>query len=190
MHTLKPGDAAKVKDGPKYGEGYTWWDLSVYGGSGWAVGDWLEEVIPPQPAPTPPPPVPAPVYAKPLQIPALLATDLKYYDTATAILTADPGTANEVDFYYVADVVEPLQDLETLQYADHLRAPAVAAPKVAGPNGRFIGAWLFEAADACEYYLTPAPEWGRILDRDAAGKVYTKRVSDAPLLGDDASTSH
>jgi hypothetical protein len=189
MHQLDPGDAAKVIGGPKYADGYTWWDLAVSGGTGFAVSNWLEEVIPPAPAPTPPAP-PAPVYAKPLLINALLATDLQYHDTAPAIITADPGTANEVDFVFVADVVEPLEDLKSLQWADYKRAPAVAAPKVKGPAGRFIGAWLFEASDGCDYYLTPAPEWARVLHRDASGKLYTKRISDAPLLGNDASTSH
>ncbi|MGB3330967.1 MAG: hypothetical protein WBA46_18530, partial [Thermomicrobiales bacterium] len=46
---------------------------------------------------------------------------------------------------------------------------------------RFLGAWLFKAADGSYYYLTPAPEWGRVLYRDAAGTTYTKRVADAPL---------
>ena len=115
------------------------------------------------PAPTP---APAPGYAAPVQIDALLATDLKKGDTAEGIITAD-GT----EFVFVADVVEARRDTPRLRNA--------SGTEVIGPpikkGERFVVAWVFKFGEEF-FYLTPF--WTRVKYED------TKRVSDAPPGGE------
>lgn len=175
----EPGLSAGIRDTMPLGEqgrsmyptpvvrdGYTWFALWLPNGrEGWVAGEFLELVTPAPKAP------PAPVYATPVKVPALFSTDLQKYDTAQGIVSADG-----VDWIFVADVIEMVRDTKRLAYANE------AAPEsgpVAKAGEREIGAWLVKAADGKWYYLLPDPEWHRIAYAD------TRRVSDAPLLGNE-----
>lgn len=168
---LIAGDTGTITGASTTADGYTWWPVRTSSGAtGWVAADWITKTTS---APTTTQP-PAPVYAKPLPIAALLATDVKKNDTAEGIITAD-GT----DFVFVSDVIEVTADTLKVQQRTGDADAIVAATMKKGD--RFLGAWLFKSASGDDYYLTPAPEWGRVLYRDAAGKTYTKRVADAPL---------
>lgn len=46
---LDVGTGARVKDGPRTADGYTWWDIEGDFGSGWVAANWIREVSPPKP---------------------------------------------------------------------------------------------------------------------------------------------
>jgi len=171
LSVLTPGTVATVINGPQYADGFTWWDVRIEGwGTGWVAGDWLEGVTDPKPDPKP---QPKPTYAKPSPVPELLKTDLAKYDTAEGI-----STVNELEFIFVADVVEFKKASPALQYGDKA-SKEVKPPYQEGD--RVIAAWLVKAADGEWYYVLAGEgdEWVRVRYAD------TIRVSDAPLLGDD-----
>ncbi|MDX2077650.1 MAG: SH3 domain-containing protein [bacterium] len=67
---LKPGDVVSVIGGPQYAQGYTWWQISMGGITGWVAAGtgnqvWLEPFTGSTTLPPPPPPVVTPdeVYA-------------------------------------------------------------------------------------------------------------------------------
>lgn len=122
-----------------------------------------------------PVPEPEPEYVAAKPIPALLETDLHKWDTAEGITT----DAREQDFVFVADVIEFTAITVAGEYAVKEPRP-VRAPYQVGE--RAIAAWLVKSQDTNSwwYVLTGAGnEWARVPYEN------TKRISDAPLLGDD-----
>lgn len=150
----------------RQGNGMDWFNVTTKSGSGWVPVQDFEGVVDEKPAPAP-----QPTYAKPIPITALLATDLQKNDTAPG-LVVDEGT----EFVFVADVVEATKDTPRLQQGDR-KAPRTGPDLKAGE--RFVVAWLFKSRSGEFFYLTPAPYWTRVAYAD------TKRISDAPLLGDE-----
>lgn len=158
-------------------DGYTWLNVRVDGfGTGWlAIGlpgdPWLAKTTAPAP-----PPAPEPKYTAPLKVPALLETQLGFEDMYHTV----PGitTVNELEFVFVADVVEFKRTSPALAWGD-LKAPPAKASYQEGD--RVIAAWLVKGNDGVWYYLLTGgdDEWVRVKYTD------TIRVSDAPLLGDD-----
>jgi hypothetical protein len=158
--------------------GYTWINVSVPGrGSGWmATGFgsemWVEKVASkPDPKPTP-----KPTYAKVSPVKELLDTNFTFkdkYNTAEGITTI-----NELEFIFVADLIEFKRPTKALQYG-HTGSAEVKAPYQEGD--RAVAAWLVKGSDGVWYYLLTGgdDEWVRVQYTD------TVRVSDAPLLGDD-----
>lgn len=146
--------------------GMDWFNITTKSGSGWVPVQDFEGVTDAAPEPAP-----EPTYAKPIEIPALLETDLKKNDTAAGLIT-DEG----IDFVFVADVVEATRDTPRLQQGDK-KGPRTGPDLTKGE--RFVVAWLFKARTGEHFYLTPAPYWTRVAYED------TKRISDAPLLGDE-----
>ncbi|HWV45837.1 MAG TPA: hypothetical protein VN039_07435, partial [Nitrospira sp.] len=130
-------------------------------------------------APAPAPGIDWSKFHKPVPIPALSKTDVNKNDTAPGIQSSE-GT----DFVFISDVLEPLEDVDRLAVGD--RSSAKTGPKIA-KGERFLAAWLFKAISGpdkdCYFALTPAPFWTRVNYRDAEGKMYVKRVADAPLKG-------
>lgn len=181
--TLTPGTFGTViADGDgRYtttANGYTWLNVRIDGfGTGWIAtglpGDpWITRTA----APAPPPPPPTPAYTAPLRVPELLQTQMTFadkYHTAEGITTV-----NELEFIFVADVIEFKRSSPALAWGD-LTAPAAKAPYQEGE--RVIAAWLVKGKDGVWYYLLTGgdDEWVRVRYVD------TVRVSDAPLLGDD-----
>lgn len=92
--------------------------------------------------------------------------------------SAGVTTINELDFIFVADVIEFKRESPALQYGIQGGA-VVKAPYQEGD--RAIAAWLVKGNDGRYYYLLTGgdDEWVRVNYTD------TIRVSDAPLLGDD-----
>lgn len=164
---LQPGEQARILKAPVAVDGFTWYPIEIDSRrNGWVAGEYLTLVTAAAEAPPP-----APAYAPPVKVPALFGTDLRKYDTAPGIVSAD-GT----DWIFVADVIEATRDTKRLAWADDA-APETSPPLKAGE--RTIAAWIVKAANGVWYYLTPDPEWERIAYED------TRRVADAPLLGDE-----
>lgn len=170
LRTLPAGTTGAITDGPAHRDDYRWWRLVGDGFNGVVAEDWLEVIDTPKPAPDP---EPTPDYADRMPVADLLLTDLNYYDTAPAI-----RTANEYDFVFVADVIEFTAVTAAAQHAG-AGAPAVKAPYK--PGERAIAAWLVETESRGWWYVLAGgdDEWVRVPLKN------TKRVSDAPLLGDD-----
>lgn len=168
-----------ISDGTVYTQvqdGYRWVNLDIDGfGTGWVAAgfageDWLRKVV------SDPVPVPVPTYAPVSPVKELLDTaftiDQKYH-TAEGITTL-----NEMEFIFVADVIEFKRTTPAKQYA-LANAKDVRAPYQAGE--RAIAAWLVKSTEGTWWYLLAGEpnEWVRVAYVD------TTRVSDAPLLGDD-----
>lgn len=122
-----------------------------------------------------PKPEPEPEYVPAVPIPALLETDLNKYDTAEGITTDDTGN----EFIFVADVIEFTKETVAGEYALPKPRPV---RKPYQPGERAIAAWLVKAKQDNAYYYVLAGgdnEWARV------PYASTKRISDAPLLGDD-----
>ena len=118
---------------------------------------------------------PEPEYDDPAPIPALLDTDLQKYDTAEGIITDDTGH----EFIFVADVIEFTEETVAARFAVDDNPEPVKAPYQ--PGERAIAAWLVKNRTGTWWYVLAGgdDEWIRVRF-DA-----TRRVSDAPLLGDD-----
>lgn len=177
--TLTPGRTGAVigDDTGRFtaqADGYSWLNVRIDGfGTGWVAtglpGDpWLAKTAAPAPAPAP-----KPTYAAPLKVPALLETQLTFEDKYNTV----PGitTVNELEFVFVADVIEFTEATPALAYGD-LKAPPAKSPYQV--HERAIAAWLVQGKDGVWYYLLTGgdDEWIRV--------EYTKtvRVSDAPLV--------
>ena len=163
--TLAVGTELVVKAGPTAADGYDWY--AVDGGFVAAAGtDGTPYLTVTKVAPKPVD------YAPVLPITELLETNLDYNDTAPAV-----RTVNETKFRFVADLIEFTQETVAMQYAPG--GPAVKAPY--GKGDRAIAAWQVEAADGADYYVLAGAgdEWVRVPVAN------TKRISDAPLLGDE-----
>lgn len=181
LTTLHAGDTGTViKDVAgrtvETANGYTWIAarFDQFDGTGWiATGlpgePWVERIA--KPAPTP---EPAPQYAAKSPVTELLGTDIRTrYNTAEGITTV-----NELEFIFVADVIEFKRTSKALQYG-YGGAPEVKAPYQEGD--RAIAAWLVKSTEGIYYYLLTGgdDEWVRVRYTD------TVRISDAPLLPDE-----
>lgn len=168
--TLEVGSEMVVNGRWESADGYRWLPVDAGGGDGFvAMGDadgaFIEKV---ERAPTP-----GVTYAKRRPVKALLDTDLKEYDTAEGITTD-----NEHDFIFVADVIEFTKPTVAGQYALAKPEPVKAPYR---PGERAIAAWLVKNREDVWHYLLAGggDEWVRVLYAN------TRRISDAPLLGDD-----
>lgn len=158
-------------------DGYTWLNVRIDGwGTGWmAIGTSAEAWV--AKASTPAPVEPPVTYAPVVPVPALLETTMQWadkYNTAEGITTV-----NESEFVFVADVIEFKRTSPAKQYALD-NAKEVRKPYQDGD--RVIAAWLVKSTEGTWWYLLTGgdDEWVRVKYVD------TVRISDAPLLGNDA----
>lgn len=173
--TLAVGAEAVVNGRWESADGYGWLPVRTGLGTGAvAMGDstgpFIEKVAS---APT----EPEPAYVEPRPIPALLDTDLKNdYDTATGITTDDTGH----EFIFTADVIEFVVPTVAGEFAVENPRP-IKAPYTIGD--RAIAAWLVKNKQGVWHYVLAGgdDEWARVPYAN------TRRVSDAPLLGDDVA---
>ncbi len=161
----------------QYNDGYTWLNVNIDGfGTGWmATGTAAESWI--TKARTPAPVTPPKQYAPVMPVKELLATNFSFkdkYNTAEGITTV-----NESEFIFVADVIEFKRTSPAKQYAMEA-AKEVKPPYQEGE--RVIAAWLVKSTEGTWWYLLTGgdDEWVRVKYVD------TVRISDAPLLGNDA----
>lgn len=156
--TLKSGTVAKIiSDGTRYSayaDGYTWYNISIPAiGTGWAAGDWLEEIAPP---------APAIVYADPKPVPELAALRKEDADTAAGLVMK-----NGVAFFTVWDEVQAIRPARIRQYA-YADSKPIAADATVGQR-RWVS-HAFTADDGKGYYYDEHA--GRLLMSD------WKRVQD------------
>lgn len=172
--TLQPGTKAHVNGRYESADGYGWLPVMSTAGEGFvAMGSgttpYIEKVA------ATPIPVP-PTYVARRPIPALLQTDLMKYDTAEGITADDTGN----EFVFVADVIEFTAETVAGEFAVPNPRPVKAPYKV---GQRAIAAWLVKSKETgtWHYVLTGGDdEWIRVPYAN------TKRISDAPLLPDEA----
>lgn len=174
LGTIMAGVDVVVNGRWESADGYGWLPVaSPFGDGAVAMGadgtPWVQKVGA-SPAPEP---EPKPVYVSARPIPALLETDLQKYDTAEGITTDDTGN----EFVFVADVIEFTTETVAGEFAVENPRP-VKAPFKKGD--RAIAAWLVKAKHGAWFYVLTGgtDEWVRIPYQN------TKRISDAPLLGD------
>lgn len=171
--TLETGAEMVVNGRWASADGYGWLPVATGAGNGAvAMGDengpYIEKVK------NAPPKAPEPIYVDAVPIPALLDTDLSKYDTAEGITTDE----KEQDFVFVADVIEFTEVTVAGEFA--IENPrAVKKPYQIGD--RAIAAWLVKAAHGPWFYVLAGPgdEWIRVRYDQ------TRRISDAPLLGNE-----
>lgn len=171
--TLPIGTDAVVNGRWESADGYGWLPVTTtYGAGAVAMGNangpYIEKVA------SAAKPEPELEYVNAVPIPALLDTDLSKHDTAEGIVTDE----NEHDFVFVADVIEFTAVTVAGEFATETPRP-IKAPYQIGD--RVIAAWLVKNAKGVWSYVLAGgdDEWVRVPYAN------TRRVSDAPLLGDE-----
>ena len=184
LNVVKEGDEGTIgrdSDGnyTMQADGYTWLNVKFDNKApGWiaqgggASGMWLEKAAVTKPVPKPE----HPAYVKVSPVPELLETNMTFADMYNT--SAGVTTINEMDFIFVADIVEFKRESPALQYG-YSKSAEVKAPYQEGD--RVIAAWLVKSNEGTFYYLLTGgeDEWVRVRYED------TVRISDAPLLGND-----